>query len=195
MDEMVGTLIQQQQRQADALERLSAATESISRDLWSLAAGTMRVALVFPWPSQPEVFRAVLVRSADEERRLVEALPRFEKGEEEATKTRGVYGETSRTSLEEWLKREDFKPIEVTELRLGKHTGMFKAAKPVAVTQPREIADLRLESQPPELKLELESQAARETGPEPTLELESPTKPPAPEPKLERKGGTSPKGA
>lgn len=173
MDGIGHDLIQQQQRQGDALERLSSATEAIARDLWSLVAGSMKVALVYPWPSQPEVFRAVLVRGADEQRRLAEALPRFEKGHNETDK-HGVYGEASRTSLEAWLKHEDFKLIEVTELRLGKHDGMFKAPKPGATpaqaARPIDIGDLKLERDLVEVKLELESQAGNA---EPTLELES----------------------
>jgi hypothetical protein len=153
-------LIQQQQRQGDALERLSSATEAIARDLWSLVAGSMKIALVYPWPSQPELFRAVLIRSAEEERRLAEALPRFEKA-------------PTGTPMEQWLASENFKSIDVTQLRLGKHDGMFQAPKadaaPPASTRV-DIGELKLERDVAELKLELES----ETGDtEPKLELES----------------------
>jgi hypothetical protein len=150
MDGTMQDLIRQQQRHGDALERLSSATEAIARDLWSLAAGSMKVALVYPWPSQPELFRAVLIRSPEEERRLAEALPRFEKT-------------PAGTPMEQWLKAENFKPIDVSQLRLGKHDGMFRAPKPDARTPAApslEIGELKLEREVAEMRLELESGAS-----------------------------------
>lgn len=163
--EVLGALLTYQQRQVEALERLGTATEAMANDLWSVVAGSMKVTLIYPWASRPDLFRAVLVRSPEEERRLAEALPRFD------TAPPG-------TTMEAWLKSENFKPIEVTQTRLGKHDGMFKARKDeqAAAAAPKdEIVELKLEREIGELKLEsevVELRLERDVE-EPKLEPES----------------------
>lgn len=129
--QMVAQLLRHQEHQGDALDRLSVATESIARDMWSFLAGSMKIALVYPWPNEPTLFRAVLLRSPDEERRLAQALPGFEKA-------------PPGTMMEDWLKSEGFKPIDVAQVRLGKHDGMYRSPQAAPAPLP-EIGELKLE--------------------------------------------------
>jgi hypothetical protein len=115
---VLGSLLSSQARQCDALERLTVAADAIARSVGSLVADKVKVVLVYPWPSNPSVVRAVLVSSPEEERRLLELLPQFER-------------ETGGTSLEEWLARHEFRPAPTLKVNLGqKYTGMFQAADP-----------------------------------------------------------------
>ena len=103
-------------RQGEAVERLSKAAESIARDISSLLASRVSAALVRPWANDPRIVRVVLIQSDDDERRLREAVQRYEAQE-------------CSDPMEEWLKKEGFRVVETREItppRKGLAT--FKAA-------------------------------------------------------------------
>lgn len=128
-------LIEQQRRQADALTRLAEETAEMARDVRALTLRQMRVALVYPWPNDPSIVRAVLVQGPEEEHRLAEALPKFD-----------ASGDT--TSLESWLVQQNFRPVDLVELSLGRrHRGVAAASAPArkVTLPPIDLGPLRLE--------------------------------------------------
>ena len=114
--QFLAELAKQAGRQGDAVERMGRAAESIARDIASLTATRLTAALVRPWANDPRVVRVVLIQTQDDERRLREAVQRYEAGDQ------GL-------PMEDWLKREGFRVVETREIapeRRGMAT--FKAA-------------------------------------------------------------------
>ncbi len=144
--------VDSQNRQVEALDKLAVAAEAIARDLASYISDSLKVVLVYPWSNDPSVFRAVLVQGADEERRLTEALPRFESSKDAA-------------NLEDWLRQEHFKPLKTARLSLGRRaheTFQARSFEPGPQPPGRELPEI------PE-KLELESSGVA------SAELQSPS--------------------
>ena len=101
--------------QGDSLDRLVAAAETIAQDLNTIVATSLTAALVYPWAHDPSVVRVVLIRTADDERRLREMLERFESGDRTV-------------SMEEALKKEGFTMLTTKQVSVGrKGIGTFKA--------------------------------------------------------------------
>jgi len=108
--QMLGTLLELQRRQADAAESMATATRSMASDMRALVSRDLRVALVYPWPNDRTIVRAVLVSSHEEERRLSEALTRFDDN-------------AGHTTLEAWLTEQGFRPLPIINLSLGRGSG------------------------------------------------------------------------
>ena len=114
--QFLAELAKQAGRQGDAVERMGRAAESIARDVASLTANRLTAALVRPWANDPRVVRVVLIQTQDDERRLREAVQRYETGDQALP-------------MEDWLKKEGFRVVETREIapeRRGMAT--FKAA-------------------------------------------------------------------
>ena len=114
--QFLAELAKQAGRQSDAVERMGRAAESIARDIGSLTATRLTAALVRPWANDPRVVRVVLIQTHDEERRLREAVQRYETGDQ------GL-------PMEDWLKQEGFRVVETRDIapeRRGMTT--FKAS-------------------------------------------------------------------
>jgi hypothetical protein len=100
---LLAELVIQMVRQSEAVERLGRAAESIAGDLSTLLTARLTAALVRPWANDPRIVRVVLIQSAEDERRLREAVHRYE-----------VSGET--LPMEEWLRKEGFRVMETKEV-------------------------------------------------------------------------------
>jgi glycine/D-amino acid oxidase-like deaminating enzyme len=127
--QFLAELAKQAGRQGDAVERMGRAAESIARDIASLTATRLTAALVRPWANDPRVVRVVLIQTQDDERRLREAVQRYETGDQALP-------------MEDWLKGEGFRVVETRDIapeRRGMAT--FKAA---AGTH-KELSDASLE--------------------------------------------------
>jgi hypothetical protein len=108
-------LLDQQRRQGDSIEKLVAAAQTIAEDLNTIVATSLTAALVYPWAHDPSVVRVVLIRTADDERRLRETLERFETGDRTM-------------SMEEALKKEGFTLLTTKQVSLArKGIGTYKA--------------------------------------------------------------------
>jgi hypothetical protein len=114
--QFLAELAKQAGRQCDAVERMGRAAESIARDVASLTATRLTAALVRPWANDPRVVRVVLIQTQEDERRLREAVQRYETGDQALP-------------MEDWLEREGFRVVETRDIapeRRGIAT--FKAA-------------------------------------------------------------------
>jgi hypothetical protein len=96
-------LVKQAGRQSDAAERVGRAAESIARDVSGLVAARLTAALVRPWANDPRVVRVVLIQSQEDERRLREAVQRYESGDQALP-------------MEDWLRREGFRVVDTREI-------------------------------------------------------------------------------
>jgi hypothetical protein len=110
-------LVTQVGRQTDAVERLGRAADSIARDISSLIATSLTAALVRPWANDPRIVRVVLIHGQDDERRLREAVKRYEESKDQSV------------PMEDWLKKEGFRVVETREIAAERHGLVtFKAA-------------------------------------------------------------------
>jgi len=101
--QFIAELAKQAGRQSDAVERLSRAADSIARDVSSLLATRVTAALVRPWANDPRVVRVVLIQTQDDERRLREAVQRYEASDQ------GL-------PMEDWLRKDGFRVVETKEI-------------------------------------------------------------------------------
>jgi len=108
--QMIGMLLDLQRRQAEATESMVITTRSMASDIHAIVSRDLRVALIYPWPTDRSIVRAVLVSSHEEERRLAEVLPRFDHHARSET-------------LEGWLSEQGFRPVPIVNLSLGRGAG------------------------------------------------------------------------
>jgi hypothetical protein len=112
---LLGDLVEQQRVQAESMNRFATAAQDIAESMRLMVATSLTAALVYPWANDLSVVRVVLLRSAEDQRRLGEALARFE------TSDRSV-------AMEEWLKKEGFTLLTTVPMNLQrKGIGTFKA--------------------------------------------------------------------
>jgi hypothetical protein len=112
---LIEHLLEHQGRQAESMDKLATAAQAIAESLHTMVATSLTAALVYPWTNDLSVVRVVLLRSAEDQRRLQESLARFE------TSDRSM-------PMEEWLKKEDFTLLATTQMNLHrKGIGTFKA--------------------------------------------------------------------
>ena len=121
--ELVETLLAEQRLQRVALQQAAGALAAMAEYMGSLVARAQRVILVYPWASNPSVFRAVLVQSVQEEARLADALRR-------------VAEKDVKLPIEDWLIAHDFRVIELGRMTVGESLDDTRLRRPTAPARP-----------------------------------------------------------
>ncbi len=145
--EHIESLVAEQRLQREALQQAAGALAAMAEYMGSLVARALKVVLVYPWASNPSVFRAVLVQSAQEETRLADALRRFAEKD-------------VKLPIEDWLIAQDFRVVDVGRMTVGEtrdDTRSRRSAAPARAVA-KDVPDVG------ELKLELESPEPRAEG-------------------------------
>lgn len=140
--EHLESLVAEQRLQREALQQAARALAAMAEYMGSLVARALKVVLVYPWASNPSVFRAVLIQSPQEEARLAEALRRFAERD-------------IKLPIEDWLIAQDFRVVEIGRMTVGETGG--SALRQEAAGRPSPRAPARPPAPEPEIKLELEN--------------------------------------